>query len=367
MEIENEDTNSVSTISNDEIIVSIHFAKLFCVYVCIYVPKEEILEIKTEIDVDEHTLTHKSFKHEFDVNIKEELSTDVYEVLIKEELEDGTESSAPASKKHSVEKLLISHPEKFCRCVGIPNVETFNEIFDYIKDDLLEVERIPKVAQLFTTLVKLHLNVDNFTIDPHKFPAIYVSTIELLFEKFFFMWRLKLPLIAAPLSVQKNFPFHNEHLVVLSVLQLQVKNTVKSQLSPTHTVKYLIGYTNFGHIFYISKAFRCINSYVEFVEASGLLKKLNKNSVYIFEENGEIYSCSIDKNVPKLVESEDVAKYFDRITRKLTSQFVVFSDVFPEFMLRDTGNNSFLDKLVMVCCSMLNIDSFHKLNGYCAE
>lgn len=334
----------------------------------LYVPSEKILEIKTEIEVDEHTLT-----------FNDEPSTHISEVFIKEEPKDTTEYNGfepatnitnrklenyPTQKKHAVEKLMISHPEKFCECVGLANIETFQEIYEYIKDDLTEIDDIPKITQLFTTLVKLHLNIDNFHVDPHKFPAIYVPVVERLFHNFQFMWRLKLPLLPAPSCVKNLFPVFSEHLVILHVLELKIKSAVTN---PTQTVNYLIGYTNFGHVFYISKAFRSISSYVQFAETSGLLTMLNKYSAYIFEVGGMLYSCSVQSKVPKLIQDEEMARYFDGITRRLVDRFVVLSGAFPEFMLGDTGNNSFLDRLVMVCCSLLNIDSFRMLDGNCAD
>lgn len=179
-------------------------------------------------------------------------------------------------------KLITTEQAMFCHYTGFATVKVFTELFDYIKDELLELDDVPKYCQLLAVLTKLHLNIDSFSIEPFKFPAIYVSVVNALHEQLKFMWTLKNNW-SLPENLKKFFPKCGDGAIV-GVLRLAVKSVTYTRMK---FVQYLIGYTCHGKVFFASRFVtnystsfliailvnRCFYSFTAFLSTCPILNK----------------------------------------------------------------------------------------------
>lgn len=151
--------------------------------------------------------------------------------------------------EEDLNRLIRNRPEILPQYTGIPYAKIFTELLEYIDYAILEIEDTPKSLQLFSVLTKLHTNLDGCFVDPFKFPAIYVSVIDTLYEHLSFMQKMRVTNWEPTDPFKQYFP-KNSEVALLSVFQINLKfpNFMNAKC-----VKYLIGLKCQGQIFYVSK------------------------------------------------------------------------------------------------------------------
>lgn len=86
-----------------------------------------------------------------------------------------------------VTEMLKSAPDHFMKYSGLLTVQSFIELLNYLEDDLPQIDGCHKSNQLLSVLIKLHFNNDWCYIDKHRFPFVYVKTVNVLHEKLQFL------------------------------------------------------------------------------------------------------------------------------------------------------------------------------------
>lgn len=147
-------------------------------------------------------------------------------------------------------KLIQTDSRMLCHYTGFPSVNIFTELFEYMKDAITQLDDVPKHIQLLAVLAKLHLNIDSFCIHPYKFPAIYVSVINALYEQLGFMWKMTIQSWSMPKSF-KTRCYINGDAAIVGVLKISFTTSSKNIRFPY--VQYLIGYTCQGEVFFTSR------------------------------------------------------------------------------------------------------------------
>lgn len=252
----------------------------------------------------------------------------------------------------NLEKFMNSSSDMFCYYTGLPSVQLFSNLLEYIEDDIIELEDTPKSHQLFSILAKLHLNSDNVFVDEFKFPLIYVTIVDILYHKLQFMGSsrdvLKCPV---PIKMRKYFPKTCRSVVVLEILKVQLKTN--KYFKGKH-VKYIIGYTTNGKVFYISKMFACKAKFTAMVKSCDILAKL-RQSIWMVYKQGPLCFKFTAKSLQSPFKGEDAIELISKVSSRLVSDFHILNSKVAEYLLRLEGNVCFLDKLVHVCSWLLNI------------
>lgn len=91
-----------------------------------------------------------------------------------------------------ITEMLKSSPDYFMKFSGLTTVQSFMELFNYLEDDLPEINGCHKSNQLLSVLIKLHFNNNWWYIDKHRVPFVYVKTLNVINKKLEFLGKFKL-------------------------------------------------------------------------------------------------------------------------------------------------------------------------------
>ncbi|KAF2880651.1 hypothetical protein ILUMI_25515 [Ignelater luminosus] len=289
------------------------------------------------------------------------------EIIIKEEPNDSMLVEEPTDdiqKRNSetIQNFLNENPLVFTTFCGLPNISMFNALLRYVEDEMQELKGVTKFEQLFSVLTKLHKNEDNLYLNKYIFPPAYVYTVEVLYKKLK-LWSKNLPdLSQVPEILTSEFgPI--EQAAIIGIQTVHIRSNCPTFFNKVKSVKYIIGYSAFGEVFFVSKAYVSNLETVRLILDCGILRKLPENQWIFFYSSGVLCATQVTKSHIKKspnikdvnqIISEKAERYITCVVNRLYDNFKVLH-LIPDFMLQNNQNVCFLDKLVYVCCMLLNM------------
>ncbi|XP_037033743.1 uncharacterized protein LOC119072593 [Bradysia coprophila] len=279
---------------------------------------------------------------------------------------------------------------------GLPTWKLLNHLFKWVEPFLPEHgnAKLSPFQMFVLTLMKLRLNL-LFTDLAYRF-EIQVSTasnyfhrcIYILYKKFFgsklIFWPDDQYLI---INTPSYFRSHlkDKITVVVDCFELFIERSsvlrALAQAWSTYkhhvTIKFLIGISMSGAIIFISPAFGGRASDKEITLKSGFLNFLKKNNLvladkgFLVEEEIKKTGASLRmpcfvKNVKQLAptdvehtrETANLRIHVERLISVLRQKFNICSDLAPMSAIskkNDYYNNDLYDKIVYICCCLVNL------------
>lgn len=253
-----------------------------------------------------------------------------------------------------VTEMLKSAPDHFMQYSGLLTVQSFIELLDYLEDDLPQIEGCHKSNQLLSVLIKLHFNNDWCYINKHRFPFVYVKTVNVLHEKLQFLGAKALESDVIPTFLRSLFRPDCVNVIVLDVIT--VKIDVQNQGRSRRFCKFLIAYTATGKVVFVSQPFSLITAFKTIVANSKVFKVLNTEGMWVVYKNEEGFvKCDIRNFPVSWTKLAQYAQYhFHEVCTRVISQFQILRDKFPEYCLLETDGMNFVAKTLSACCNLLN-------------
>lgn len=248
---------------------------------------------------------------------------------------------------------LKSAPNHFLKYSGLFTVQSFVELLKYLEDDLPEIEGCHKSNQLLSVLIKLHFNNGWCYIDKHRFPFVYVKTVNVLHEKLRFLGT-KAYSEPVPLFLQSIFRPNCGNFIILDAVSVRVDfRDLKQNLK---YMKFVVAYTASGKVFYISKPFSPHVSFKNMVINSDFFRIYDQKNNWIVYRHAEGFVKCRAKNFKvsymKIVDSAQC--YFHEICSRLRLQFQILRYPFPEYCALETNGMNFVQKTLSACSCLLN-------------
>lgn len=311
-------------------------------------------------------------------------------------LENEASESKVAVKnlKLEEESFMGRNTKKFTYYSGLPNIELFLLILNYIEDFLstIKVRRLSNFQKLLLVLVELCLNLD-FTDLGYRFD-IQCSTVSSIFKKVILCLNHSFEaLIHWPdrEALRANMPlcfkskFGNRVAVIIDCFEIPterpslIRSKVQtySQCVSRVTLKYLLGITPHGVISFVSEGWGGTTSDKHITEHCGILDKLLKGDLVLADRGFDVHILLGEKhaslNIPDFTEGKKQLSPFEvERTRKIASvrihvervigvvkskyKILNFNAPVPVSFLRETyENKAFFDYIVRVCCMLLNL------------
>lgn len=275
---------------------------------------------------------------------------------------------------------------------GLPSFIYIKCIYDAIEEYLIVTHSstLTKFQQLIMTLIKLRLNLpfcdlgNRFGCHHTTAARIFVKVLNILYYRF-------KSLIAWPEreDLKRNVPacFKDNFKSVTAIIDcfeifiekpsnLDAAAKTWSNYKHHHTIKFLIGITPQGQISFISNAYGGRASDKFITEDSGFLENLLSGDV-IFADRGFLIHDSVKYHCAEVItpayrrgknqlsgrEIEDTRKlasvriHVERIIGVLKQKYTILDDKLPLVLVNKKSEDefAFIDKVVVVCCSLVNL------------
>ncbi|KAB0805009.1 hypothetical protein PPYR_01979 [Photinus pyralis] len=290
-----------------------------------------------------------------------QVDDDVERVCIKTEQEncDDFLETPEEDTRRLTEEYLRRNPTVVCEMCGLSDINVFNTLLTYIESEIPVLKGATGYEQLISVLAKLYTDDDTAILNSYLFPSVYVTGVELLYDKLDMLCRNSSLTLPLPSVFMPEFD-STQRVIIIGFLLVSIRSTFEEFPENLHTVKYLIAYSPFGEVIFVSIAFVGSVSNFSLILLSGILQKLGTEDWILFNERNFIYVSQVKeismKNKKKLrqLNSGSIAEHMSKVVRRV-KQFKVLHSFIPDFMLKHQAGVCFLDKLVFVCCMILNL------------
>lgn len=292
---------------------------------------------------------------------KEEIIEQEFEQLcVKSENVNDDDSDKPEEDiHHNNEQYLITNPDTLKELCGLSDIQVFEALLTYIQVDMPLVKGASKYEQLVAVLAKLHTDEDTAILSPYLFPTAYITTVELMYDKLSTLCKNSTYSSPLPSVFMPEFD-STQRVIIVGFLLISIRSTFEEFPENLHTVKYLIAYSPFGEVTFVSNAFVGSDSNFSLILSCGLLQKVKADDWILFNENSFTYisqvkQVSIKNKYKSQLNSAPIAEHMFKVVSRLKEHFKVLQSFIPDFMLQHHNGVCFLDKLVFVCCMLLNM------------
>lgn len=247
---------------------------------------------------------------------------------------------------------------KLSTCVkysGLKTPQAFVELLKYIEDDLPEIDGCHKSNQLLSVLIKLHSNKHLSYINKYRFPLVYVQTVEALSRKLKFLGEDAWKNDPMPVVLQQFLGETDKKMALLHVITLKID--LCDNASRNNYYKVLVAYTLSGKVFFVSSHYTRYATFKAMVLNSSVLNALNSKNVYvIYKLDNKFERCSPEEFGKKseTLDGEIVRGYLNGVSNTLGDNFAILRDIFPSFMVLEEDGSTFLKKIFLACCGLLN-------------
>lgn len=248
---------------------------------------------------------------------------------------------------------------------------------------------LPVFQQILLTLMKVRLNLDfkdlayRFGVSPTTASTYFKNVIEVMFLRFesLIIWPSREILIE---SMPKCFTetFGDKVSVIIDCFEIYIEKPSNlleaaqswSNYKHHHTVKYLIGITPAGTVNFISEAWGGRASDKHITLKSKFLDNIIRGDVILADRgflisehvrllHAELQMPAFTKGKQQLhpIEVEttrsiaNVRIHVERIIGCIRQKFRILSDDMPISLLSCGEDDPILDKIVVVCCALINI------------
>lgn len=243
--------------------------------------------------------------------------------------------------------------------------------------------------QILLTLVKLRLNLDfkdlayRFGISPNSASTYFKSVLNImcLRLKSFVFWPDRAVLRKTmPLCFKETF--HDNTTVIIDCFEIRAQTPANlltaaqswSNYKHSQTIKYLIGITPQGSICFISEGWGGRVSDKFLTQNSSFLNNLLPGDVvmadrgFLIKEYVELFQATV--KIPAFTKGKtqlhpvDLEKtraiahvriHVERIIGMIRQKYTILSDTLPISLLSTGGDEPILDKIVFVCCALINV------------
>ena len=294
-------------------------------------------------------------------------------------------------KKSSFINELENDDTKTLYYTGLNSFKLLTTIFNALLPALHQDPRF-KVSlkeQFIITLMKLRLNLGIQDLG-YRF-GVSKKTVSSYIEKFINVMYVRLPpalllwpdqealMKTMPNSIRVHYP---KCVAIIDAFEIFCemhsniidKSSCYSNYKSHHTVKFVIGMTPQGSINFVSKGFGGRSTDVDIVNESGFLDNIAKND-QVMADKGFLIEEAISSRGATLVmpafkgrrqqlEGSETERsriisneriHIERGIGNLRKKFTILrGPIKVEHMCSDPSNYAFIDKVVIVCCCLMN-------------
>ena len=281
--------------------------------------------------------------------------------------------------------------EKVKHLTGLQTYTTLVILYQFLEPFLPTSLIMNKFKVMTLTLVKLRLNLSNmflayeFETNQSTISRLLTSTISVMYKRMkkLIKWPERETLQKTmPMEFRKNFG--KKCAVIIDCFEVNVEKPTGlraraetwSSYKHHHTIKFLIGITPQGTVSYISDAWggRVSDKYI--TEHSGFLDKLLPGDLVLadrgFDVSDSVGSFCAQVKIPAFTKGRDQLSPLDvEATRKLAhsrihvervigsvrQKYTILNGSLPiNFLMnKDSNGKTVTDKLVTVCCGLVNL------------
>ncbi|XP_047224703.1 uncharacterized protein LOC124870209 isoform X2 [Girardinichthys multiradiatus] len=282
-------------------------------------------------------------------------------------------------------ELFLQGEKKVKYYTGLQSHSTFQVLLRYIKPFLPQgVTKLTHFQMVLLTLMSLKLNfpMDRishlFNVHPETAIAAFEDTVAALYARMSSLvhWpdRERVWVSMPRLFVET---FGGQLTVVVDCFEVSAKtlSNIESWDQHSRTVKYVTGITPQGVISFISRGRSGCSSDIEVTESCGLLDKLLLGDIVLagrgfnVEESVSMMCAEVKASSPDgcreldlktTEETRQLAHLRDHVKRiigAVCNTFKILSSNVPVRMVEPCEGESvtFLDKVVTVCCALINL------------
>ncbi|PFX28408.1 hypothetical protein AWC38_SpisGene6876 [Stylophora pistillata] len=291
------------------------------------------------------------------------------------------------------EQAFVENSDKTKFYTGIANFVLLNHVFNLVAKHVkhTSTNALPQFLEFIITLMKIKLNCP-FQDLAYRF-GISVSTVSRIFDRwidvmstrlqFLILWPQREELMKTmPLVFKQNFG--NKVAVIIDCFEVYIERPSSliaramtwSNYKHHNTVKFLIGITPQGVIFFISKAWGGRVSDKHVTESSGVLRKLLPGDIVLADRGFDIadsvgyyqaklYIPAFTKGKKQLSAQEveetrkivNVRIHVERVIGLVRRKFVILQSILPTELVKAKPGERLapIDKIAIVCCALTNL------------
>ncbi|KAK5638749.1 hypothetical protein RI129_013044 [Pyrocoelia pectoralis] len=327
-----------------------------------------------------------------DEQIKPPISMESLDLALRECNRELYELRAKVNQLQFTQEYFVNSDQNTLYYTGLPTYQHLQCLYELVESDIVitHSSKLSKFQQLILVLIKLRLNLpfidlgNRFSCSRTTVSRIFFSILEILYDKLqsFIIWPDRDDLRTnVPRCFKENFSNTSVIVDCFEVFiekpsNLQAATKTWSNYKHHHTVKFLIGITPQGAICYISNAYGGRASDKFITEDCDFLDNLVPGDL-VLADRGFLINNSVELCYAKLLtpafkrgkkqlsakEVEDtrtlahVRIHVERVIGILRQKYVILRDTLPIEMLKKKCDDdfSFIDKLVVVCCGLINL------------
>lgn len=292
---------------------------------------------------------------------------------------------------HTMANKLENSKEMTLYYTGLSSFELLKHLYSALEPALHNDPRfkISLFEQFILTLMKLRLNLGNRDLG-YRF-KLSKDTVRRYIEKFIIVMHVRLPaaLLVWPekeaLMKTMPIPFRTHYPNCVSIIDcfeincemhsnMIDKSSCYSQYKSHHTTKYLVSMTPQGSINFVSQGFGGRSTDVQIVTDSGYVKNIVSGN-QVMGDRGFLIKDAIEARGAELITPSFKGKrsqleghetetsriianeriHIERVIGNLRKKFTILrGPIKIKQMCSDSNNIAFVDKIVVVCCCLMN-------------
>ena len=326
--------------------------------------------------------------------ILEEISAlRAYEDSSKKEIQVLKDEVARLTARLSEEILEIEgfkgDDQKILFYTGLNNWSTFSILLDYLQPHLMQRAALSPFQQVLMTLMRLRLNLSGqdlayrFKVHPSTVSRTFAQVLQIMYIKLkpLIIWPEREILFKTmPMDFRKYCP---KCIVIIDCFEIFLERPTSvlaraqtfSSYKHHNTVKYLIGITPQGTVSFISEGWGGRVSDKHLTENCGLLSNLIPGDTVLadrgfdIKESVGLYCATITvpaftkgKKQLSAIEVEQTQRianvriHVERVIGNIRQKYTLLNSTVPvDFVNSGSGENTTLDKIVVVACALINL------------